>query len=44
MKETISENLKKSIVETINYNMNISNIQVQGLNQVLLEITEENGL
>ncbi|MBE6130837.1 MAG: hypothetical protein E7183_03875 [Erysipelotrichaceae bacterium] len=41
---SLSENLKKSIVETINYNMNISNIQVQGLNQVLLEITEENGL
>ena len=41
---SLSENLKKSIVETIKYNMNISNIQVQGLNQVLLEITEENGL
>lgn len=40
----LSENLKKSIIETIKYNMNINNIQVQGLNQVLLEIKDETGL
>lgn len=41
---SLNENLKQSIVETIKYNMNINNIQVQGLNQVLLEIKEESGL
>lgn len=41
---SLSENLKKSIVETIKYNMDINNIQVQGLDQVLLEITDETGL
>ena len=38
---SLSDDLKKSIVETISYNMNIKNIQIQGINQVLLEIKEE---
>ena len=42
--DALTENMKKSIVETIQYNMNINNIQVQGLNQVLLEIKDETGL
>ena len=41
---SLGDDLKKSIVETIKYNMNINNIQVQGLNQVLLELKDESGL
>ena len=44
IEHTLSDDVKKSIAETIKYNMNINNIQVQGLNQVLLEIKEETGL
>ena len=40
----LSENTKKSIAETIKYNMEINNIQIQGLNQVLLEINDNTGL
>lgn len=38
----LSENLKKSLEATFNYNLNISNITVQGIDQVLLEIKTEN--
>ena len=41
---SLSENTKKSIAETIKYNMDINNIQIQGLNQVLLEVNENTGL
>ncbi len=41
---SLSDNTKKSIAETIKYNMDINNIQIQGLNQVLLEINENTGL
>ena len=40
----LSEDLKKSIEETIKYNLNINNIKIMGLESVLLEINENTGL
>lgn len=36
----LSDNLKQSIKETIKYNLGISNITIQGIDSVLLEISE----
>lgn len=40
----LNDDLKKSIEDTIKYNLNINNIKIMGLESVLLEINENTGL